>query len=340
MSGPERILLVKLSSLGDVIQFTPCLSAIRRAAPQAKLTAVVERRFAAVLRHSPHLDRLLEIDSPAGLSPAPFTEPFRALAGLAPFDLAIDFQGLARSAAWVYASRARHKVGIGRLRPGWTAVPHDWQRHSVEEYAAVARAAGFETDALVPEITVSEEDEAAVDERLDRLGLPRTGFLLLNPFSRWHSKTWPLDRQATIVRRLTADFDTPILVTGGPNELSQAEALAARLGAEEAPASLVGELSLGQAFCLYRRAALMLTCDSGPMHAAAALGTPVVALFGPTWPRRSGPWGRDHRVIQARRPPIHRMYKYDPLGRYMRAIEVDAVYDVVADSLQLQASAS
>ncbi len=132
---------------------------------------------------------------------------------------------------------------------------------------------------------------------------------------------------------MAASFDLPIVVTGGPADLPLATELDALLGAD-APVSLVGKLTLGQAFSVYRRATLMVTCDTGPMHAAAALGTRVVALFGPTWPERNGPWGEGHTVVQAKRPPIHRMYRYDARRTYMKAIDVDSVYEAVSAALQ------
>ena len=89
--------------------------------------------------------------------------------------------------------------------------------------------------------------------------------------------------------------------------------------------SLAGRLTLAEALCLFRRARLMISCDSGPMHAAAALGTPVVALFGPTLPERTGPWGSEHVVLQAERPPEHHAYRSDDARRYISALTVDAM---------------
>jgi ADP-heptose:LPS heptosyltransferase len=123
-----------------------------------------------------------------------------------------------------------------------------------------------------------------------------------------------------------------MVITGGPGEEEQARALMQGLYPGVA-VSLVGKLTLEQALCLYRRGILMVTGDSGPMHAAAALGTRVVALFGPTLPERTGPWGDKHIVIQELRPPSHHTYRSDHNKVYMRAISVEQVYRAVGTVL-------
>jgi len=144
---------------------------------------------------------------------------------------------------------------------------------------------------------------------------------------------WPLDRYAQLMHRLREDLRLPIIITGGLDEVEQSLVLTQLLRAGTA-ISLVGRLTLGQALCLYQRARLMVTGDSGPMHAAAALGTRIVALFGPTLPERTGPWGRDHIVIQKARPPSHYAYRSDRNRKYMRAIEVETVYEAVRSALR------
>jgi ADP-heptose:LPS heptosyltransferase len=148
----------------------------------------------------------------------------------------------------------------------------------------------------------------------------------------WTSKTWPPDRYAQLMHRLGDEFRVPMVITGGPGEVAQAEELLRLLGPRIA-ASLVGKLTLEQALCLYRRARLMVTGDSGPMHAAAALGTQTVALFGPTLPERTGPWGKGHIVIQEQRPTFHHAYLSDHDRKYIRAIGVQVVYDAVRSAL-------
>jgi ADP-heptose:LPS heptosyltransferase len=246
----------------------------------------------------------------------------------------MDFQGNRRSAAWVYASRSKFKAGRGKRRPGWDlAFVPNLDRHAVVVCAEVARKIGISVDELNPEIFLSDQDDRGLLSILETYDLPKNEFILVNPFSRWHSKNWPLDRYAELISRLWGDLGLPIIITGGPGEEDQAAELI-HLMKPGTATSLTGKLTLGQAFCLTRRALLMVTCDSGPMHAAAALGTKVVALFGPTLPERTGPWGEGHQVVQITRPPIHHTYLTDTDQIYMRAIDVQTVYRAVISSLE------
>jgi len=335
MNAIERILVVKLSSLGDIVHVTPCLRALRSRFPRAQITMVVERRFADLIRHEPSLDERIEIDHRPRSAPRQLVEAawcLRARRG-ARFDLAIDFQGLVRSATWVYASGARIKIGRGRRRPGWdTVVAPRPGRHAVEVCADVAGAIGVVVDDLEPRLAIDPAADQRLAARLASLGLAGSGFLILNAFSRWASKTWPVERWAELVQRLRRETALPIILSGGPGEEAQAACLVAASGAV-APVSLVGRLALDEALCLYSRAALMVTGDTGPMHAAAALGTRVVALFGPTLPEATGPWGARHVVIQAARPAHARVYREDRAARFIRAIDVDVVLGAILRSL-------
>jgi ADP-heptose:LPS heptosyltransferase len=331
----RRILVVKRSSLGDIVHFTPCLRALRRWSPHAQITMVVDRAFADVVRQDPNLDGLVEV----GFSSSGWSAGMRSLwptlgrHSRPGFDLAIDFQGKPNSAWYVYVSRARWKVGRGRWRPGWDCVVYpDLKRHAVHVCAEIAGAAGVPVADLDPQVHLSAEADAALVKRLTDAGLPSRGFLLINPFTRWPSKEWPRERYARLMRMLVRDTQLPIVVSGGRDRRNQAAHLMSLLDPGEA-ISLVGQLSLAEAMCLYGRAAVMVTGDSGPMHIAAALGTKLVALFGPTLPEQTGPWGSGHRVIQRKRPSSHHAYVRDRGGMYIRAIEVSAVYGATMAAL-------
>ncbi len=330
-----RILIVKLSSMGDVIHVTPCVRALRRARPDAEILAAVDAPYADLLRRNPHLNGLVESHRVPGGPLAAWRQIGRDLDPFLrePFDLAIDFQGTWRSALWVYASRARVKAGRGKWRPGWqTTVEPDLSRHAVRVCADIAERVGVAVDNLNPELFTSEEDDRAVLDLLKRHGLPEPGYIVFNPFSRWPSKTWPAERYAEVAARVQKEKCVPIVITGGPGEEAQAAELL-KLMPSPGVVSLAGQLTLGQSLCLFKRAPLMLTGDSGPMHAAAALGVRVVALFGPTLPERTGPWGEKHVVIQASRPAQHREYRTDDAGVHIRAIETETVCKAVLAAL-------
>jgi heptosyltransferase I len=328
-----RILAVKLSSFGDIIHATGAFRALRNWFPQAEIVLAVEQRWADVVRYNPNLNSLIESSSCDQVSLPYLAEIRRRLSKERGFDLAIDFQGNRRSAAWIYLSGARVKVGRGRYRPGWQlAMQPDPKRHAVEVCADICRGAGIFSDNFDPEIHTSPEEERSLDAFLDAEGIAPSGFVLVNPFSRWNSKSWPDRNVAEFIQRLAQSFDHAMILTGGVEDRARSERILHSLSCEKVT-SLAGRLSLGQALCLYRRARLMVSCDSGPMHAAAAFGVPVVALFGPTFPERTGPWGPNHRVLQAARPAKHSAYRTDFAGTYIRALDTSTVFAAVAEEL-------
>jgi len=333
-AAPRRILAVKLSSFGDVVHVTPALRALRRAFPDADIRLAIERRWADVVRALPYVDGIVEASSRTRITPAYLLEIRRALAASpGRFDLAIDFQGTRRSAAWVYSSGARVMAGRGWPRPLWrTALRPDLSRHAVEVCAEVSRCVGAPVADLAPELHTSPADEERVGRVLDAGGIPREGFVVLNPFSRWDSKGLDVATAADLAVRTAQLTGARVVVSGGPEDAERA-AVVVRSAGEAHVVSLAGALTLSEALCLFRRARLMVSCDSGPMHAAAALGTPVVALFGPTHPERTGPWGREHVVVQAERPHEHHAYRSDDARRYMRALTIEAMLAAVEETL-------
>lgn len=332
-AGARNILIVKLSSLGDLVHVTPVLRALRATAPATRIHLAVEGRFAALFRADPHLDGIIEASSAVqGLLPR-VLDARRALSRqVSPrFDVALDFQGRWRSALWVYMSGARIRVGRGDVRPGWhAAVRPDMSRHAVEVCAEVAAALGIHVKDLEPRIYHSARADRELQEILDIARVPPDGFVVINPYSRWRSKEWPY--YAELLRRLASERELHLVLSGGRDRAIDARRLLTRIAGKRV-VSLVGRLTLDQAICLYRRARLMVTGDSGPMHVAAALGTPVIALFGPTLPEQTGPWGNYCRVLQVRRPTHHHAYLTDRRREHIAALDVGTVHRAVLEAL-------
>jgi ADP-heptose:LPS heptosyltransferase len=323
----RRILVVKLSSMGDIIMATPCLRALRLAFPGAQLHLAIESRWADVVRQNPNVDALIECSSETQLSPRYLLDVHRRLSAAGPFDLALDFQGTRRSAAWVYLSRAKIQAGRGRHRPGWKATaPIDRTLHAVRASADFCQSIGVPVASLAPEIHLNPHDNLTFD------GIPPGDFVLLNPFTHWPTKDWPAPRAADLAARISRKLGMRVVLTGSSHEAARAQSVV-QMDSSGSAVSLAGCLTLAQALCLFRRARLMVSCDSGPMHAAAALGTPVVALFGPTHPEHTGPWGEGHRVVQALRPTDHHAYRSSDAMQYMAALDVDTVFQAVREML-------
>jgi heptosyltransferase-1 len=335
LARARRVLVVKLSSFGDVVHVTPCLRALRRECPAAELVVAVDKTWAPILRNDPHLDAVVEADPARRHFVPSLLGALRLLRGQpgGSFDIAIDFQGRARSSAWVYASRAKLQAGRGDFRPGWrTVVRPNMRRHAVEVCGEIAESVGIAVTDLEPKLFTSEKSDRALGELLRRVDAPQRDFVVANPFGTWRSKIWPLERWATTIRRICNELHLPVVITGGPHDTQEADRLLALL-APSPPPSMVGKMTIEEAICLYRRALLMVTGDTGPMHAAAAVGTPVVALFGATWPEQTGPWGNHHRVVQRSKARRHHDYPDDAERRHIEAIDVEMVLAAVANLL-------
>jgi ADP-heptose:LPS heptosyltransferase len=262
----------------------------------------------------------------------------RELPGRPPggYDLAIDFQGLHRSAAWVYASWARERVGIGGRRPGWrTVLRRDPRRraHAIDVCAEIAEAAGIPVTDRVPELFVKPEADEECLGRLRDAGIPDSGFIAVSPFSRWRSKDWPLDRYAAVIEGLRKRQGRPVVIVAAAADRERAGALQPAIDSGAA-ISFMGRDTLAIALALFRRAALVIAGDSGPLHAAAALGTRVVGLYGPTLPECTAPRGPGARIVQAVRPSHPSAYRDPDAAKYMDAISVDMVAAAIDESLR------
>lgn len=294
----RRILFIKPSSLGDLVHAMPTLDALRGRFPLATFTWLVKSQWAELVRRMEGVDRVWAI--PPGLagwlSQVPRLRAER-------FDLAVDLQGLFRSGAMAWLAGCRTRVGMSNAREGsrWfytdLATVGQREEHAVERNLLVAGMLG----AAVPSVPafrfrLSDEDRTMAAGLLEGQGI-RTGtrWIAMNVSARWPTKRWPLEYFARTADALHKEGLGRVVLFGGPDEQARAETVKSLM--RSPPADLTGQIRLGLLPALLKTASLLVTNDSGPMHVAAALGTPVVALFGPTSPRKTGPYGRRHRVL-------------------------------------------
>ena len=298
-----RILIVKLSSIGDVVHTLPALAAIRRAYPAAEVSWVAERPAAELLQDNPLLDRLIEVDTKAlrrwPLSGETLTAPRRQLRRLraSAFDVALDFQGLLKSAAIALLSGAPRRYGfegetlrepVSRyLLTGTVNVPPP--AHVITENLTLAARAlnipvpGDPSRAEFP-IGVSSEDEDAAERAAASAG---GEFALLNLGGGWPTKLWEPERFGRLADELWERHNLRSLVTHGPHEVELAERVVRAGGAGGARAV---DVSIKAFYALARRASLYVGGDTGPTHLAVAAGAPIVGLYGPTeWQRNGSP---------------------------------------------------
>ncbi|HEX8633881.1 MAG TPA: lipopolysaccharide heptosyltransferase I [Pyrinomonadaceae bacterium] len=303
-----RILIVKLGSIGDIVHTLPSLAAIRLALPRAEVAWVVERRAAEILRDNPLLDRLIEIDTKALRRWRPLSgetllatrQQLQRLRASA-FDVALDFQGLLKSATIARLARTPRVYGFARqslrepasrfLLTHTVNVPLDANVIS-KNLALAANALGIDAppdgDDFEFPIGVSPEHEREAGEAAALAG---ENFAILNAGGGWPTKLWSAERFGALADALSARHDLRSLVTYGPGEgeLAESVARASRTGAAR-PVSL----SLKGFYALARRASLYVGGDTGPTHLAVAAGAPVVGLFGPTeWRRNGSPRSED-----------------------------------------------
>ena len=303
-----KILIVKLGSIGDIVHTLPSLAAIRRALPGAEVSWVVERRAAEILRDNPLVDRLIELDTKAlrrwrpvsGETLLATRQQLRRLRASA-FDVALDFQGLLKSAAIARLSRAERSYGFARpalrepasrfLLTDTVNVPTNINVIR-QNLALAAGALGIDVPESGDEFEfpfgVSAEQEreaeavaALVDEK----------YAILNVGGGWPTKLWSAERYGALADALFAQHKLRSFVTYGPGERELAESV---VGASRSGAAQSLSLSLKGFYALARRASLYVGGDTGPTHLAVAAGAPVVGLFGPTeWWRNGSPRAAD-----------------------------------------------
>jgi lipopolysaccharide heptosyltransferase I len=318
-----NVALVKLSSIGDVVHALPVAAALHAALPQARLTWIVERREAAVLRGHPALHEIVPVDTRnwrRARTPLAVAETTGALVALgrhlraARFDVAIDLQGLVKSGAITAATGAPLRIGFtaAHCREGLNVLftnqrvaPPPAARHVVDRYLALVEPLGARARAVEFALPTDTAAATRVDELLMGAGLkPRDRLVVLNPGAGRPDKRWPIERFGTLARRLADEAGASVLVIWGPNELADARAI---VGTETpgrailAPpgAVLAPPTNLDELLAVLRRASVLVAADTGPLHLAAALGTRCVGLYGPTAAERNGPYGSGHRALQS-----------------------------------------
>lgn len=344
---PENILIVKLSAIGDVIHTLPFLEAIRDRFPGARIDWVLEEECSPIVKGHPALDRVLvsrrkdwqarfigvRRAARVGREVKSFIAELRARR----YDLVVDLQGLFKSAVLTALARGQRKIGpsggreCSRLALGEPAVPVDTEGHAVERYLQVAGALGARTTGWKGGIPVAPEDEAMVDGMIRGLNLKPGRLAAINPMARWDSKLWDEDKFAVLADGMSRDLGLDVVLTGGASDRRCLERI--RSMSSTKPVNLAGETTIKQLSCLYRRCALVVSTDTGPMHVAAASGRPVVALFGPTAPWRTGPYGPNHRVVRKDMECSPCFRKHCPHVRCMKSITPEEVLEAVEEVL-------
>jgi heptosyltransferase-1 len=293
-----NILIVRLGALGDVVHAIPAAAALRAALPDARIDWLVESKHRAMVELVTVIDRVLTLE---GRTIGGWIDAVRRL-HQAPYDVALDFQGLMKSAVFARASGARRVIGFSlwHLREkaarslysetdqAREATEHE--EHVIQKNLHLLGVLGIETSRI--EFPIGRIDSHAL--RDVQQAMDARPFAMINPGGAWPNKRWPPDRFGEVAAFLREVRGMRSIVLWGPGEqpLAQSVVDASSGAARLAPATDVGDL-----VALSRAAALMVSGDTGPLHIAAAVGTPAVAVYGPTNPHRNGPWDPDDVVV-------------------------------------------
>jgi heptosyltransferase-1 len=299
----SRILVVRLGAMGDIIHALPAVASLKHSYPGSRLTWVVEPKWAPLVEDNPFIDRivLLRRDTVAGL-----LESWRALRAER-YDFAVDFQGLIKSALVASAARPDRIFGFHRtqLRERAAALFYSDRTlsraaHVVERNLDLAAAAGAVTPLRTFPLPAGRPEGA----------LPPGDFVLASPLAGWRGKQWPIEHYQALAARLRSELGIPLVLDGPPGS-----------GLEHCS-------SLSGLIHATRRAAAVVGVDSGPLHLAAALAKPGVAIYGPTDPARNGPYGGSLRVLRS--PTAVTTYKRSTsIDEAMRAISAAQVFETL-----------
>lgn len=304
-SESERILILAIRALGDVVLTTPVYRNVRRGYPAARLDVLVEEPYEPLLRNNPCLDRLWTVDrSRTRGAWQRWREQVALVRALRRerFDVVLDLFGGPRSAILARLSGAPRRIGPATRGHGWLyterlSVPKEGL-HLVRQKLALAGPLLPRAEELPLELVVTGEERAWARAQLAQGGVPPGGTLVgFFPGAGWWHKTWPPERFAALGDALERDLEATILVLGGTRDVANTRAVAGRM--RRAPVVLDSLTDLRETMALIDAVHLFVSNDTGPMHLAMGLGKPTLALFGPSDPRKYGPWGSHGEVVSA-----------------------------------------
>jgi heptosyltransferase I len=340
VSRAVKILVLKPSSLGDVVQALPVARLLKRHFSQAEIHWWLNREFIPLLERDPDLARVIPFDRKRWGSPLGWPGAVASIRELRRerYDWILDLQSLARSGLVAWLAQGGFTVGLDDPREGAPglydlAVPRaSFDTHAVDWYLEVLRRLGVPVHWDFDWLPRNEEAAAVIDSFWPIDG---ERWIAFQPGARWLNKRWPAEHFAALAGRLLAHHPSfRIAVLGGNDDRELGAEIAARHGGS--CLDLTGQLSLPGMVEWLRRSALLVTNDTGPMHVAVALGRPVVALFGPTEPSRTGPYGQLANVLRRDLPCAPCMKSTcanpEPLA-CLKSLPVERVFRAVVDRL-------
>ncbi len=303
-----NILIVKLSAIGDVIHTLPSLAELRRLYPDAHITWVVEEAAADLVINHPFLNEVLIScrktwikDFQNGKIKQSLKEIFSFIKTLRQrhYDLVIDFHGLFKSSMIVFLSRGTRKLGYD----SWQElsglflnekIAEDMNKHAIDRYLDFPRYLGASIDKAEFTMPSSKQAEETGLRLMREYNLENKKFIAINPIALWETKLWDNAKFARLADLINSELQMkPVFTSSEKAAIEKITSLMTTQGI-----NLGGVTTLLSLAYIYQKAKVVISTDSGPMHLAVAVKTPVVALFGPTDPARTGPYGAGHKIIR------------------------------------------
>ena len=294
----KNVLVIKLRYIGDVLLATPTVRAIKAARPDVRVTMMVNRGTEDVLSGNQDVDEIVVLDKGS------LAAQWRLIAGLRgrQFDTVIDLTDGDRSAFLTRISGAPVRIGFNdehRWRGRYyteVVQPVPGVRHRIDRDLETLKPLSIQAGSTKPQLWLTPEEENSADQLLDQLGIQRSqSMVILQPGARYWFKAWPPERFAELADRLTSQYGCQVLIGGSDQDINLAQQI--RQMAKSNPIIMAGRTNIKQFAAIAKKSALFVGSDSGAMHIATAVGTPVVALFGPSNPREWGPRGGGCEVI-------------------------------------------
>jgi 3-deoxy-D-manno-octulosonic-acid transferase/heptosyltransferase-1 len=343
LDSPGKILIIKLSSIGDVVHALPFLEAVKNRHPASHIDWLIEEEASQIISGHPLINRIIvskrkswekEVLIPLKLKKT-FSEAkdFYKDIRTSSYDIVVDLQGLFRSGFLAAISKGKRKIGMSGGREGASfflnepPVPVDYNQHAIDRYLKLAAFLDCETGCFKGEIPVFEKDRKKADEILLSFRKSKQ-IIAINPMAKWKTKLWEPDKFSELALRLVEAGDYEVIFTGSASDRPVIDNILGKTG-KDGMMNLAGMTNLKELAHIYSKCSVLICTDTGPMHIAAAMGCRVVALFGPTSPLRTGPYGPGHMVIKSKDGcgPCFKKECVDP--KCMKDISVDMVMDEV-----------
>ena len=292
-----KFLVVRLGSLGDIVHAFPAVSGLRQSFPNSEIVWLTHPKWEMLVRAGGLASDVWTVDTRQW----PALRSILARIRRHPFEAALDYQGLWKSAALPFLAGVPRRIGFSSETVREAGVPMLYTdrvrvnaaAHVCDQNGELTARAGAKQPVGRVELQIPAEDEASVKDSLQKAGIQE--YIVLSPGGGWRSKCWPAERYGKLAKQILDEFGVRCVLNAAPGEEDLVKAVLAAAGNAQ-PFAHCG--SLGELMALLKNARAAVAGDTGPLHLADALGTPVVAIFGPTDPARNGPYRKSGMVLR------------------------------------------